>query len=140
MISVSSLPHLNATLNAASGILLILGYVFIRQKRIGFHRVSMLGACITSSLFLISYLIYHYNVGSKPFLGEGWIRPIYFTILISHTVLAVVLVPLVVVTLVRAGKEQFERHRLIARWTLPLWCYVSVTGVVVYLFLYRLYI
>ena len=98
----------------------------------------MLSACVASTLFLISYLIYHYHVGSVPFKGEGWIRPIYFSILISHTILAVAIVPLALITLVRALKGNFERHKRIARWTLPAWLYVSVTGVIVYWMLYRL--
>jgi uncharacterized membrane protein YozB (DUF420 family) len=98
----------------------------------------MLSACIASTLFLISYLIYHYYVGSVPFKGEGWIRPIYFSVLISHVILAAAIVPLALITLVRALKGNFERHKRIARWTLPIWLYVSVTGVIVYLMLYRL--
>ncbi len=137
MIPVSSLPSVNAALNSASALLLIAGYLFIRNKRVLAHKACMLAAFTTSSLFLLSYLVYHYNVGSVPFRGQGWIRTVYFAILISHTVLAVLIVPLVLITLTRALKESFERHKRIARWTLPLWLYVSVTGVIVYWMLYR---
>jgi len=139
VISISVLPHLNATLNAASGIFLLLGYWFIRRKRIWQHKICMLSAVTVSILFFISYGIYHYNAGSKAFAGQGFIRSIYFTILISHTVLAVVNVPIVVVTLVRAFKEKFYEHaRLASRFTFPLWMYVSITGVIVYLMLYQM--
>lgn len=139
MISVSDLPHLNAALNTASAVFLVLGYRFIRRKRIQQHKICMLSAVTVSVLFFISYLIYHYNVGSRPFQGQGWIRPVYFAILLSHTVLAVVNVPIVIVTLVRAFQEKFDQHaRLAARFTFPLWLYVSVTGVIVYLMLYHL--
>ena len=137
MISILDLPALNASLNGTSGVLLILGYVFIRKKKVNLHKSCMLGAFSTSILFLISYLTYHYFTGSKAFLGEGWIRVFYFAILISHIVLAVVIIPLAIMTLVRAWKGNFERHQRIARWTLPLWLYVSVTGVIVYLMLYQ---
>ena len=125
-------------LNATSALLLALGYFYIRSGRVGAHRRCMLAALTTSALFLTSYLIYHYHVGSVPFAGRGFIRGVYFTILISHTILAVVIVPLVLITLTRALNGNFVRHRAIARWTLPLWFYVSVTGVVVYWMLYRL--
>lgn len=139
MISVSDLPHLNAALNSASAIFLLLGYRFIRRKRIKQHKICMLTAVTVSILFFISYLIYHYNVGSRPFQGQGWIRPVYFAILLSHTVLAVVNVPIVIVTLVRAFQEKFDQHaRLASRFTFPLWLYVSVTGVIVYVMLYHL--
>ena len=138
MFPISLLPTVNAVLNSLSAVLLINGYVCIRRRRIAAHKASMLAAFVTSSLFLTSYLIYHYHTGSRPFEGQGWIRPIYFSILISHTVLAVAIVPLVIMTLRRAWKGQFERHRQIARRTLPLWLYVSVTGVVVYWMLYRM--
>ena len=137
MIPVSSLPSVNAALNSASALLLIAGYLFIRNKRVLAHKACMLAAFTTSSLFLLSYLVYHYNVGSVPFRGQGWIRTVYFAILISHTVLAVLIVPLVLITLTRALKGNFDRHRRIARWTFPLWLYVSVTGVIVYWMLYR---
>ena len=138
MISVGDLPHLNAALNSTSGVLLVGGYVFIRRGNPGLHRACMVAACITSTAFLVSYLVYHYQVGSRPFTGEGWVRPVYFAILISHIVLAAAIVPLVALTLVRAWKERFEAHRRVARWTLPLWLYVSVTGVIVYLMLYQM--
>lgn len=138
MIPLASLPTLNAALNSASALLLAAGFLFIRSGRVAAHRLCMLSAFATSTLFLTSYLIYHYHVGSVPFPGRGWIRVVYFAILISHTTLAVVIVPLVLITLTRALKSDFVRHRRIARWTLPLWFYVSVTGVVVYWMLYRL--
>ena len=138
MLPLSDLPAVNATLNSASALLLAAGYFFIRRGKIAAHRRCMLAALTTSALFLTSYLIYHYNVGSVPFPGRGWIRGVYFSILITHTILAAVIVPLVLVTLTRALREDFVRHRRIARWTLPLWFYVSVTGVVVYVMLYRL--
>ena len=138
MIPLSSLPGLNAALNSASALLLAAGYLFIRNGRVAAHRRCMLTALATSSLFLISYLIYHYHVGSVPFAGHGWIRKIYFAVLVSHTILAVAIVPLVLVTVTRALKADFIDHKRIARWTLPLWFYVSVTGVVVYWMLYRL--
>ena len=137
--SISDLPTLNAILNSISAILLTIGYVFIKQKNREAHRRCMLGAFTTSTLFLISYLVYHSKVGSVGFQGQGAIRPVYFAILLTHTVLAMVIVPLVFVTFARALKGNFDRHRRIARWTLPIWLYVSVTGVVVYLMLYHLY-
>jgi uncharacterized membrane protein YozB (DUF420 family) len=133
------LPHLNALLNATSAVLLISGYRFIRQGRINAHKRCQLSALTTSALFLASYLTYHFFHGSTRFAGQGISRPVYFTILISHTILAVVIVPLVGLTLWRALRADFERHRRIARITLPLWLYVSVTGVIVYLMLYQLY-
>ena len=138
MLSIASLPGVNAALNATSALLLAAGYFYIRGGRIAAHRRCMLAALTTSALFLTSYLIYHYHVGSVPFAGRGWIRAVYFAVLVSHTILAVVIVPLVLITLTRALKADFLRHRAIARWTLPLWFYVSVTGVVVYWMLYRL--
>jgi putative membrane protein len=136
LIPLSSLPALNAALNSASALLLAAGYLFIRSGKITAHRRCMLAALATSTLFLTSYLIYHYHVGSVPFTGQGWTRRLYFTILISHTSLAVTIVPLVLITLYRALRSRFERHKRIARWTLPLWLYVSVTGVIVYGMLY----
>ncbi len=130
------LPALNAALNAVSAVLLGAGYVFIRQGQRDRHRFCMIGAFGVSCLFLTSYLVYHFEVGSVPFTKQGWVRPLYFTILITHVVLAVAIVPLVLVTLSRALKERFDKHRAIARWTLPLWLYVSVTGVVIYWMLY----
>ncbi|MCZ6625179.1 MAG: DUF420 domain-containing protein [Deltaproteobacteria bacterium] len=136
MIPVSYLPTVNAALNSASALLLVAGYLFIRNKKVLAHKLCMLSAFTTSTLFLISYLSYHYQVGSVPFKGQGWIRTVYFTVLISHTILAVTIVPLVLVTLTRALKGSFDRHKRIARWTLPIWLYVSVTGVIVYWMLY----
>jgi uncharacterized membrane protein YozB (DUF420 family) len=133
------LPHLNAVLNTTSALLLLAGFRFIRLGRIQAHRNCQVTAVITSTLFLISYLTYHYYHGATRFAGQGLARPLYFTILISHTILAVVIVPLIIVTLYRAARGDFDRHRRIARWTLPLWLYVSVTGVVVYLMLYHIY-
>jgi uncharacterized membrane protein YozB (DUF420 family) len=138
---ISFLPTFNAILNATTGILIVTGFLFIRRKLIAAHRACMIGAVTTSSLFLISYVVYHvgFGAGVTRFTGTGWVRPVYFTILISHTILAVVIVPFVIVTLTRALRGSFERHRAIARWTFPMWLYVSVTGVVVYLMLYHLY-
>jgi putative membrane protein len=138
MLTLSDLPTLNATLNGISFAILLMGYYFVRQGKIIAHKTCMLSALAASILFLTSYLVYHYNVGSVRFTKEGWIRPVYFTILISHTVLAVAVVPLAVVTLYRAWKERFTRHVKIARWALPIWLYVSVTGVIIYLMLYRI--
>lgn len=136
--SAPALPTLNAALNATSALLVTTGYTFIRRGRVRAHKACMIAAFATSTAFLASYLYYHAQVGATSFGGQGWIRPVYFTILISHTFLAATVVPLVLVTLYRAVRERFERHRAIARWTLPIWLYVSVTGVVVYLMLYHL--
>lgn len=136
MISVSQLPTLNAALNSLSAVFLFAGYLFIRAKNRDAHRACMLAAFACSTLFLISYLVYHFQVGSVGFKGRGWIRPVYFTILITHTLLAATVPPLALVTLTRALRERFDAHRRIARWTLPIWLYVSVTGVVIYLMLY----
>jgi len=136
---VSALPALNAFLNGTSAVLLTVGYVFIRLKKVTAHKTCMVSAFGMSSLFLISYLIHHYRVGSVLFGGTGFIRPVYFTLLISHIVLAACIVPLVLITIYRAWTEQFEKHMRIARWTLPLWLYVSVTGVIVYWMLYHLF-
>ncbi len=130
-------PVINATLNGVSGVLLLVGHWFIQKRRIAAHRATMITAVITSALFLMSYLYYHAHVGSVRFQGKGWSRPVYFTILISHVVLAAVIVPLVIITLTRALRERFDRHRAIARWTYPLWLYVSITGVLVYFMLYH---
>lgn len=129
-------PTLNAALNLTSAVLLAAGYRAIRRKAVERHRRCMLGACVASTLFLTSYLIYHAQVGARHFAGTGWMRPLYFTILVSHTLLAMVIVPLVGRTLYLALRGRIERHRAIARWTLPLWGYVSVTGVVIYGMLY----
>lgn len=139
MIPVAALPALNATLNGMSAILLIVGYVCIRRRQIIAHKTCMASACVTSALFLASYLTYHAQVGSVRFTGQGWVRPVYFAILFSHTVLAVVTLPLALVTLGRALRGRFDRHARLARWTLPVWLYVSVTGVVIYWMLYRLF-
>ncbi len=137
MISIGDLPTLNAALNGTSALLVALGYLFIRRKKVDWHKACMVSAFVTSTLFLVSYLIYHYHAGSKPFLGEGWTRPVYFAILISHVILATSTLPLAIVTMARGLRGRFEKHRRIARWTLPIWLYVSVTGVVVYLMLYQ---
>jgi len=136
--NVSDLPALNASLNGVATVFLAAGYVLIRRRRIAAHRVSMMAAVAASALFLISYVIYHANAGSKPFTGTGPIRAIYFVILLTHIVLAAAIVPMVLVTLSRALQKRFDRHAAIARWTLPIWLYVSVTGVVIYLMLYRM--
>jgi putative membrane protein len=136
---VLSNPALNAALNGTAAVLLLSGYTFIRRRNVTAHRVCMVAAFLTSTAFLISYLIYHARVGSVPFHGQGWIRPVYFFILFTHIVLAAAIVPLALVTLSRALREQFDRHKRIARWTLPLWLYVSVTGVVIYFMLYHVY-
>ena len=138
-LSVSDLPLVNASLNGLATILLVIGYVCIRQRRIAAHRAVMVAAFATSVLFLISYLVYHAHAGSRPFPGRGTIRVIYFTILITHVVLAATIPPLAGITLWRAYHGQFDRHVRIARWTLPLWLYVSITGIVVYWMLYQMY-
>ena len=134
--TVEQLPTLNAVLNGTSACFVLVGFALVRAGRIAAHRACMLLAVLASILFLSSYLVYHAQVGSVPYQGRGWIRIVYFTILISHTVLATAVVPLVVVTLVRALRGRFERHAAIARVTLPIWVYVSITGVIVYLMLY----
>ncbi|MGH9906420.1 MAG: DUF420 domain-containing protein [Pyrinomonadaceae bacterium] len=135
----SYLPHLNAILNSTSALFLIAGYRFIRAGFIRAHRNCQVTALAASVLFLTSYLTYHYFHGDTPFPGQGIVRPVYFAILISHVILAIVIVPLVLITVYRAARGDFPRHRRIARWTLPLWLYVSVTGVIVYLMLYHFY-
>jgi uncharacterized membrane protein YozB (DUF420 family) len=132
-------PAINAALNGTSAVLLLVGRGFIMRGRMAAHRAVMITALISSTLFLISYLYYHAHVGSVHFEGEGWSRPLYYTILLTHTVLAAAIVPMVIITLNRALRERFDRHRAIARWTFPLWLYVSVTGVVIYLMLYHLF-
>jgi uncharacterized membrane protein YozB (DUF420 family) len=134
----SDLPTLNAALNGASALFLATGYAAIRLRRVALHRACMLAAVGTSILFLVSYLVYHARAGSVPYRGTGLARPLYFAILLSHTILAAAVVPLVIVTVRRALLSRFEAHVRLARWTLPIWLYVSVTGVVVYLMLYRL--
>ncbi len=131
------LPTVNASLNATTSVLLVTGWLLIRRKKIAAHRAVMITALGVSVLFLASYLYYHAHVGSKRFEGQGWIRPLYFGILLTHTVLAAAVVPLALVTLARGLRARYDRHRAIARWTLPIWLYVSVTGVVVYVLLYR---
>ena len=137
--SISDLPALNATLNATSAVLLTIGWFLIRAGRIETHRRFMIAAFSASTLFLISYVVYHAQVGSRPFPGTGVMRTIYFSILIPHVVLAAAVLPLALVTLTRGLRRQDDRHRRIARWTLPIWLFVSVTGVLVYLMLYQVY-
>jgi uncharacterized membrane protein YozB (DUF420 family) len=134
----SVLPAVNAGLNATSALLLATGYLFVRRRRLAAHRACMLAAFGTSCLFLISYVTYHYRVGSVAFEGDGWIRAVYFALLIPHIVLAATIVPLALTTVYRGWSGQFDRHVKIARWTLPVWLYVSVTGVIVYWMLYHL--
>lgn len=136
--SITDLPALNAGLNTLATLFLLAGFVFIKRRQIAAHRLSMVGALLASAAFLTCYVIYHYHAGSKPFTGTGAVRVIYFAILISHVVLATAIVPLVLVTVSRALTARFDAHRRIARITWPLWMYVSVTGVVVYLMLYQL--
>lgn len=133
-------PAFNATLNGISAVLLAGGYAAIRAGKRDVHKVFMVSAFWVSTAFLVSYVIYHLRVKQLVlFQGQGWIRPVYFTLLISHTILAIVIVPLILITLRRAWMEKFDKHRRIARWTLPLWFYVSVTGVIVYLMVYQIY-
>jgi putative membrane protein len=139
MVSYDSLAPLDAILNAAAAILLLAGYIAIRRRRVRIHRACMLSAFAVSVAFFISYCIYHYHVGDVRFGGRGLIRPVYFTILSTHIVLAAAIVPLALVTLARALSGRFARHRKVARWAWPIWMYVSVTGVVVYLMVYQLY-
>jgi uncharacterized membrane protein YozB (DUF420 family) len=135
---IKYLPELNASLNATSAVLLAIGWRFIKAGRIVPHRRCMIAAFVTSSLFLVSYIVYHAHIGSKPFTGVGAIRYVYFSILIPHVTLAAAVLPLAIVTLWRGLRRDDERHRRIAKWTLPIWLFVSVTGVIVYLMLYRL--
>jgi putative membrane protein len=137
--SVHDLPGLNALLNAASTVLLLAGYTFIRRRRILLHKICMLSAVVCSAAFLVSYIAFHVRVGVVHFTAQGWIRPVYFTILTTHTILAITIVPLVIVTLTFAFLGRFARHKAIAHWTLPLWLYVSITGVIIYWLLFRLY-
>jgi uncharacterized membrane protein YozB (DUF420 family) len=137
-VTLSDLPALNAFLNATAAVLLVIGYSLIRAGRWRQHRAVMISACAVSTMFLTSYVIYHANVGSKPFQGRGAIRIVYFAILLTHVVLAAAVVPLALITLSRGLRSRFDRHVAIARWTFPIWLYVSVTGVIVYLMLYRL--
>jgi uncharacterized membrane protein YozB (DUF420 family) len=135
--TVSDLPTLNAALNATAAVLLFAGWRYIRQGRIEAHRRCMLSAFAASTLFLISYVVYHAAAGSRPFEGEGPIRVLYFVVLVTHVVLAALIVPLALVTLARGLRRDDERHRRLARWTFPIWMYVSVTGVVIYVMLYH---
>jgi putative membrane protein len=143
--SVHDLPAVNATLNGLSAIFLSLGFIFVRQKKISAHRNCMISAFCTSIIFLICYVTYHsyryyvLHIGPTKFLEPQWFRPIYLTILISHTILAIVIVPMILITLSRALRAKFDKHKKIARWTWPLWMYVSVTGVIVYLLLYQIF-
>ena len=132
-----TLPAINASLNALAGVLLVIGYALMRARRIDLHRRVMIAAFVTSSLFLICYLTYHAQVGSVRFTRQGFVRPLYFTILITHVTLAAAVLPLAIVTLTRGLKGRYPRHRAIARWTFPIWLYVSVTGVLVYVLLYQ---
>jgi uncharacterized membrane protein YozB (DUF420 family) len=136
-VTVHSLPAINATLNAISTVLLITGYLLIRGRHVALHRRCMIAACATSTLFLVSYVTYHLQVGSVRFTRQGFVRPLYFTILITHVTLAASVLPLAIITLWRGLKNRIDRHRAIARWTLPIWLYVSVTGVLVYVLLYQ---
>ncbi len=136
---IADLPALNASLNALASVFLVTGYVLIRRGRRDAHKRCMLMALTTSALFLISYVIYHANAGSVPFRGVGTIRAVYFAVLIPHVILAATILPLALVTATRGLRGDYTRHVRIARWTLPLWLYVSVTGVIVYLMLYHLY-
>jgi len=139
LIEISDLPALNATLNGISAVFLTAGYLFIRRGRQALHKKCMLAALVASTAFLTSYIIYHANTGSKPFPGRGGMRIAYFSILITHVVLAATILPLALTTAARGLRAQYTRHVKIARWTLPIWLYVSVTGVVIYLLLYQLY-
>jgi len=130
---------LNATLNGTSAILLAAGYAAIRAGKREAHKRFMMSAFFVSCVFLVSYLVYHYRVGHVAFQGQGWIRPVYFGLLTSHTILAIVIVPLILITIRRAWLEKFDKHKIIAKWTLPLWFYVCVTGVIVYVMVYQLY-
>lgn len=137
-LNVAALPALNAALNGTSALLLATGFVSIRRRQVTAHRTCMLSAFVVSTLFLVSYVVYHFYAGSKPFGGQGWIRPVYFVLLLTHVVLAAAMVPLALTTIFRGLGAQIDRHRRIARWTLPIWFYVSVTGVVIYWMLYHL--
>ena len=136
--SVTDLPALNATLNGISFVFLVTGYVFIKRGQWQRHRACMIAALVMSALFLTSYVVYHLQVGSVPFRKTGWIRTVYFAVLIPHVILAAAIVPLILITVSRALSRRFDKHRRIARITLPLWLYVSITGVIVYLMLYQM--
>jgi len=136
----AAFPVIDASLNGTSAVLLLVGRGLIKRGRMAAHRAVMITALVSSSLFLTSYLYYHYHVGSVHFQGQGWSRPVYFSILISHTILAATIVPMIIITLSRALRKRYDRHQAIARWTYPLWLYVSVTGVVIYFMLYKLFV
>ena len=135
--TVHDLPAVNASLNALAGVFLLCGYALIRARRIRQHRACMLVALATSALFLVTYIVYHAQVGSVPFPRHGFVRPVYYTILITHVTLAVTVLPLAIVTAARGLRADYARHKKIARWTFPIWLYVSVTGVLVYVLLYQ---
>src|SRR2546425_13321228 len=137
MMILHALPAVNATLNAVAAVLLVIAYILIRRRRIDAHRRVMIAAFTTSSLFLICYVVYHAQVGSVPFTRQGFVRPLYFAILITHVALAFAVVPLAIITLSNGLKGRYPQHRRIAKWTLPIWFYVSVTGVLVYVLLYQ---
>ncbi len=139
MIDIHLLPHFQASMNVVTTVILCTGFYFIKNENKTAHRACMVAALCTSALFLVSYLYYHWQVGTVKFQGQGFVRPVYYFILITHTVLAAVLAPMVIVTVYRAFKENFEKHKAIARWTLPVWLYVSVTGVTVYVMLYHVW-
>jgi len=139
-VNYSIFPPIDATLNAITAVLLLIGHNFIQRGSVSKHRATMIAAFVTSSAFLVCYLYYHLHVGSVHFRGHGWSRPLYFSILISHAVLAALLVPLVLTTLALALMRRFPQHRNLARWTYPIWMYVSVTGVIVYLMLYKIFV
>jgi len=134
---ITDLPHLNATLNSAATVLLASGWICIKNRKVAAHIAFMILALITSAAFLTSYLIYHFNVGSVPFQGKEGIRPVYFTLLISHVILAMVNLPMIIMTVIPAFRRKFDKHKRIARWTFPVWMYVSVTGVIVYMMCYH---
>jgi uncharacterized membrane protein YozB (DUF420 family) len=138
-VTIADLPALNATLNALSAVFITTGYLLIKRGERALHKRCMLAALATSSAFLVSYVIYHANTGSRPFPGTGIVRAVYFAILITHVLLAATILPLALTTTARGLRAQYARHVSIARWTLPLWLYVSVTGVVIYLMLYQMY-
>ena len=138
MIEYTALPAVNATLNAVAGAFLLAGYVLIRQRRITAHRNAMLGAFASSTLFLISYVVYHAQAGSRPFTGQGVVRYVYFAILITHVILATAILPMAISTLSHGLRGRYVEHKRIAKWTFPAWMYVSVTGVIVYVMLYQM--
>jgi len=138
MIGYPDLPHVNAALNATSALLLLAGYFSIRRNRRRLHQALMIAALLSSALFLVAYLVYHAQAGSVRFQGQGWARTLYFAVLVSHSILAAAALPMILVTLARAWRTKFYLHKRIARWTFPVWLYVSATGVLVYLMLYRL--